>query len=771
MEPSSTPGTSTQRWAPSPERGGPATPLVGGGDDEADPGGEPPPELDSRSENGLSNHPDLKALAGEWTSVVMETSFVPMTRDEVEQYLLHLTCRLADALVREPFCAGAATKIGADIVATRFTGEFTFSRTLQLLGNGLLALPGSGQERPNHMPLDGAAAKVVALLAAFADGYAGALRAEVFAQQENLRQATVSVMDASERALKISEMRFDAVFGASAVGIVMGDLEGHIVETNPAMLEILGYPAEELRQRTMYELLHPDDAASFTAYCADVATGKRDHFRAQPRLVRSDSEPVWTHAIVSLIRDTEGEPAFLLVMVENGSDVHLLQQRLRHQALHDPLTGLPNRELFRSRLESTLECGSPLARVALCYLDIDSFRVINQGLGFRIGDELLRSFATRLRSAVLDDGPTTPQDPLIARIGGDAFAVLVDGSAGAPSTVAMIERVLARLSEPFYVQGHVLSVSASASIVERPRAGSTTSELMRQAAMTLRWAKVNGKAQWALFDPDRDGRDRATFALAAAMPFALEIGEFQLAYQPLVRLRDGAVIGAEALLRWHHPELGILPPERFLGLAAETGFIVPLGQWALREACEHASQWQRQFGDSAPFVSISLPARLSHDPDLIRHVRTILQETGLPPGQLQLQVGAEAIDAEHGDTLDALEVLTEMGVRIVIDGFGASYADVGRLRQLPVRGLKIPAALLAGLADGSHADPVDQQILTNLVSTAHVLRLVACTDGVETAAQAAQLKDMGGDIGQGSFFAPPGPPEAIRPLIITGTTR
>jgi diguanylate cyclase (GGDEF)-like protein/PAS domain S-box-containing protein len=731
------------------------------------------PTLDGQGRDGVWSLAEMETLAREWTSAALETSCVPMTWDQAEQCLLQLTGRLMDMLLREPFTVGPAANIGADLVAAKFTGQDMLSRTLQLLGNSLLKPSGHVRERLKRAGLpqgNELATRVVALLAALADGYAEALREQVFEQQGNLNQAVIEAMEATtSRALQASEMRFHTVFSSSAVGIVIADIEGHILEMNYALRDILGYKTEDLRHRSMEDLVHADDLPPLLVYCQEMAEGNLDQFRAHPRLLRVDGEPVWTYVVVSLVRGAEGEPAYQLGMVENVSDLYLLQQRLQHQTLHDSLTGLPNRTLFMSRLESTLGRSGPTSRVALIDLDIDGFKMINDGLGYEIGDKLLRAFAGRLQSAVpaVDGSITsrgdTTSETLVARIGGDEFAILVDGSAGALNATAMVEQMLTELNEPFHIDGHVLSVSASAGIVERPRGDTSPTELMRRATITLHWAKEDGKAQWALFDADRNVRDRARFALAAAMPFALETGEFYLEYEPLVRLRDGAVIGAEALLRWDHPDLGELPYEEFIELAEKTGFAVPLGHWVLRSACGSASQWQQQFGEAAPFVSVSLAPRQSGDPDLIRDVQTILRETGLNPNQLQLQLDVRTVDSGHGDMWESLRVLADMGVRIVLDGFGSGYADIGQLRNLPVSGLKISGSLVAGLAGGEHPDPVDQHILSNLVSTAHLLKLITITDGVETAAQAAQLNEMGSDVGKGQFFARSGPPENIQP--------
>ncbi|MEU1589388.1 bifunctional diguanylate cyclase/phosphodiesterase, partial [Micromonospora sp. NPDC005710] len=254
------------------------------------------------------------------------------------------------------------------------------------------------------------------------------------------------------------------------------------------------------------------------------------------------------------------------------------EARFRHQATHDPLTGLPNRTLFTERLAAALnEPGRGSQRVGVCFLDLDRFKVVNDTLGHQIGDLLLATVAERLRKAM--------GEHLVARLGGDEFVILVERTAGTDDMVAVAETALAAIRTPALVDGHELQISASLGIVERQVAGANPTDLMRAADSTLHWAKAAGGARWTLYDAERNQQELARYALSAAIPAALERGEFYLDYQPLTSLRDGSLVGVEALVRWRHPELGVLRPDSFIGLAEETGLIVQLGGWVLAEAC------------------------------------------------------------------------------------------------------------------------------------------------------------------------------------------
>ncbi|WP_091652329.1 putative bifunctional diguanylate cyclase/phosphodiesterase [Micromonospora pallida] len=428
------------------------------------------------------------------------------------------------------------------------------------------------------------------------------------------------------------------------------------------------------------------------------------------------------------------------------------EARFRHQATHDPLTGLPNRTLFTERLSAAIDRPDrDDRRVGLCFLDLDRFKVVNDTLGHQIGDSLLVSVGRRLREAA--------GDHLVARLGGDEFVILVERASGTEDVVQVAEAALRAVNRPARVDGHELTVSASIGIVERPVADTTPSDLMRAADSTLHWAKGAGGARWELFDVDRNRQELARYALTAAIPAALERGEFYLDYQPLTALCDGTVIGAEALVRWRHPELGELRPDRFIGLAEETGLIVPLGGWVLADAAREAGGWPPGGRARAPFVSVNLAVRQVHAPGLVRQVRDLLERTGLPPERLQLEITESAMMSTTGEPVHALRTLAEAGVRIAIDDFGTGYSNLAYLRDLPVTELKIAGNFVAGLR-GCPTDPAsrtDERILASLVSLAHALDLTVTAEGVETAAQAERLRAIGCDAAQGWHFGRPGP--------------
>lgn len=710
------------------------------------------PVPNTRETEPAVSRTDRRRFAAVWAQTLMGTSYVPMTSAEVEGRLLGYTERLVESLLSDPFDPAAAQDVGDDLVAVHFTSADSLARTIDLIGDQFLDVlhldDGPGWRR-----------RIAALQGSLCTGFVQAARKRTLDEQEAIRQAVLDARDAVEQALRTSEARFRAIFAEAAIGICIADMAGQVLEVNSSLRRILGRPTEELKRMTTHDLLHPADSEGFWRLYEELVRGERDQYRVEKQFTRPDGGRAWTDVIVSLVRGEDGMPLYQVAMIEDVTDRKLLQDRLRHQAMHDPLTGLPNRALFMERLTSAMRTRQDGERVALCYMDLDGFKVINDSLGHHVGDDLLVAVSERLAMSVHGE------DRLVARMGGDEFVILIEDSASTEQAIEIADEILDALVEPIRIGGHELSVSASIGIVERPVHGQSAAELMRDADVTLYWAKAEGKGQWALFDPDRNATEVAQYRLSATMPAALEREEFYVEYQPLVGLREYGVVGVEALARWWHPDLGRLGPDRFIALAEETGLIVPLGRWVLRQACKQAKEWQDEFGDAAPFVSVNLAVRQSRDPNLASDVETILRETDLDPSRLQLELTESAVMGTADEPIETLWALTKMGVRIAIDDFGTGYSNLAYLRHLPVHELKIAGSFMSGLRDPEKADPVDARIVGTLVDLAHTLGLTVTAEGVETHAQARRMAEIGCETGQGYFFARPCSPERIRAFI------
>ncbi|WP_460494424.1 putative bifunctional diguanylate cyclase/phosphodiesterase [Dactylosporangium cerinum] len=682
-------------------------------------------------------------LARSWSLAIAGTSYVSMNGLEVQDFLTALSSRLIHALTAETFDPDDVREVGSTLVATHFTEPTTLERTVAVLAEQFAKAP---------------TRRVAEIQGALAAGYAQALRDRVLDEQEEIRTAALWARARAEESRRVSEARFRAIFAGAAIGMSVSTVDGQVIEVNQALCDMLGYSSDELRLMTFEDFVHPQDPPVAAGMFEELLAGGRDQFRIEKPYLHRDGHQVWTDLVASIIRDEDGEPKWLVAMFEDITERYLLQLRLRHQALHDPLTQLPNRTMFFDRLAELLAGAEEEAdsRVGVCYLDVDGFKVINDTLGHDVGDQLLQTVARRLARSISGDGQ------LVARMGGDEFVVLIERSDGTDDVVAVAERALDTVRAPVHVGGHEISISASIGVVEQPLRGTSTGELMKAADTTLYWAKADGRNRLALFDAERHAREVTRYELSASMPVALERREFFVEYQPLVRLGDAVTIGVEALVRWRHPRFGVLGPDAFIGMAEETGLIVPLGRWVLHEACKQAALWHREHGAKAPLMSVNLAVRQMRDRTIVRDVKAILEQTGLAPDRLQLELTESAVMGSGGEPTEALNALAALGPRIAIDDFGTGYSNFAYLRHLPVHSLKLAGSFVAGLRPPEGADPVDQKIIAAVIGLAHALNLSVTAEGVETAEQADRLLALGCDTAQGWYYASSGPASAIK---------
>ncbi|MFJ5234569.1 putative bifunctional diguanylate cyclase/phosphodiesterase [Kitasatospora sp. NPDC088391] len=570
-------------------------------------------------------------------------------------------------------------------------------------------------------------------------------------------------------ALRAGESRFRAAFSDVGIGMLLIGTDNLVIEGNPAFAAMLGRESADLPGMHVRDIVDPEESSG--RRYRELVRGERERMSAEKRLKHRGGHEVWGRVTASLIRDGRGAPHCTLVTVEDITEQRRLGDRLAYQALHDPLTRLPNRTAFYERLESAFKPGDqdrPGAgeepRVGLCYVDLDGFAAINETLGHHVGDQLLVAVAARLeRGFAHQDGR------LVARLGGDEFAVLVTASDGDRQLTDLAAELMEALERPFEVAGHRLTVTASIGVVERPVHGSTPTDLVRDADSTLYWSKSDGRARWTLYDRDRGADQLTRHLLATALRPAVERGEFLVEYQPLVGLADGTVHGTEALVRWRHPRLGLLSPDRFIPIAEESGAIVPLGKWVLEESCRQTRRWLDEFPDAEAFVSVNLAARQIWDSDVVADVAEVLARTGLPARLLQLEITESDLLGPGGRPLQALQALADMGVRIAIDDFGTGYSNLAYLSRLPVHTLKLDATFVEAFreatpgADGRRA--ADEQIVGAVVQLAHALGLTVTAEGIENAAQVERLRLTGCDTAQGWYYARPGAPEAITAIL------
>ncbi|MER5194445.1 putative bifunctional diguanylate cyclase/phosphodiesterase [Streptomyces sp. NPDC002755] len=699
----------------------------------------------------------LRRFATIWSRAVFPVTSTSLTRSELEEELLPLARRLRGALLERAFDADTGKAVGTALVDAHCTDPEALSRSLDCVDAYLVLYCGE------NGPQEDLRARASRLQHAMAAGYAQALRERTLAEQEAIAQAALRAQGVVAQALHASEARFRAVFEGAAIGIGIADLEGNVLQVNGALLRMFGGSEQTLRRRKVQDLTHPEDAPQTWKLYDELVRGEREHYHTEKAFSRPDGTALWTNLTVSLLRDADGAPQYSLALMEDTTERRLLNLRLRYEATHDALTGLPNRTLFFERLEKALGAGEG-QRFGLCYLDLDGFKTINDSLGHAAGDRLLVEVADRLQSCA-----TAPGE-MVARLGGDEFVALTTG----PDTRAEVDELAARIMNaliaPVGIDGRELTVRGSIGIVEGPAGERSAAEVLRSADITMYRAKSAGGNRFELADPEADARAITRHGLTTALPAALDRGEFFIEYQPLVHLGDGSVRGAEALVRWLHPQHGVLGPDRFIPLAEHTGLIVPLGRWVLEESVRQAGAWRERGGDTdALRINVNLsPCQLTH-PGLVQDTVDILERAGVAPEALCLEVTESALIGADDDLLKPLRRLAEMGVDIALDDFGTGYSNLANLRRLPVSVLKLDRSFTQGMQQFP-ADPVDLKIVEGIVSLAHSLNLAVTVEGVETGAQAEQLRILGCDTAQGWYYARPGPPDRLHDLALVDAT-
>ncbi|MFC3485632.1 diguanylate cyclase domain-containing protein [Amycolatopsis roodepoortensis] len=542
-------------------------------------------------------------------------------------------------------------------------------------------------------------------------------------------------------------LRFSKLYSASPIGIALADANGVIVEANAALGRLLGCRPTALRGREIPDLGSADhDVARLRNALAQLMTHGQPTQQERLLVKHSEEGSLWVDVTLTDLPGDRPGSAYPVLMVADANEIHLLQERLLHQNVHDPLTGLPNATAFGNALETAL-AGSGSDQVALVYLDVDGFKVINDGLGAGVGDQVLRGVAKKLTSVF-----SGRYDSSVARLSGDGFAVLLRGDFTSPQVIALVEQALDELVEPIYLGGHGIGVSASAGIVVRPVAEGGPEDLLRAAEIALHRAKEAGKAQWMLFDPELDARDRSRYQLGAVIAGALENGEFSLIYQPTVKLANPDQLAAvNAGLRWSHPEKGELDSDEFYPLAQITGMTIPLGRWLLAESLAATARWRNRFGEAAPDVCVRLPNRLAIEPDLVLLVKEQLDRHNLPAQALRLCTDRESILDGGGEVLDSFAVLADLGAQLVLTISGSDDLELIPRHGLPVRHVILSGAVVDALADGE--DEADVRHLCQLVARAKELKLRIGAEGVLSHEQAERLRRYGVLAARGSFVA------------------
>jgi diguanylate cyclase (GGDEF)-like protein/PAS domain S-box-containing protein len=555
------------------------------------------------------------------------------------------------------------------------------------------------------------------------------------------------------------ERRFRALIEHSTdlVTVIDGDLRVSYVSA--AVQRILGFTQDEAIGTATLGLIHPSDVdrvRSQLNMLLDNRCGPLSPFEARVRHV-GGSWRVLEVTATNLMDDPEVHG--LVLNARDVTDRKQLESELRHQALHDALTGLANRTLFADRVEHALARRADRGgAVAVLFIDLDDFKTVNDSLGHAAGDELLVTVSDRLKN-LLRMGDTA------ARLGGDEFAVLLDEAPSEEEVVAVAARLQAALALPFEIDGRTVHVSCSMGIAMDEDRASSSDILLRNADVAMYLAKERGKARYEVFEESMHAVAFQRLELKADMGRAIDNGEFHLVYQPIVDLATGKMESAEALARWIHPTRGPVGPDLFVPIAEETGLIVSLGRWVLREACAQLARWRDTLGADAPHsVSVNVSVRQLESDDLITDVRDALEAAGLAPSDLTLEITESILMADIELSRQRLVELSDLGVTLAVDDFGSGYSSLGYLQRFPVDVLKVDRSFVEGLT----APGNDGGVMRAIVDLAETLHLVVVAEGIEERHQLARLSELGCGRGQGYLFSRPVPPDELRDFVAAG---
>src|SRR5215204_1376740 len=565
-----------------------------------------------------------------------------------------------------------------------------------------------------------------------------------------------------EEALERLSRQHEMVLKSAGEGIFGLDLDGNATFVNPAAARITGWEAEELVGRPQHDLLHhtkPDGSPYPREECPIHAAFEdgTTHSRDDEVFWRKDGTSFPVEYMSSPILQ-DGQVIGAVVTFKDITRRKAIERQLHHQAFYDPLTGLPNRVLFMERLEhASTRANRRDSRVAVLFVDVDNFKVINDSLGHKAGDQLLKAVAERVRIYL------RPEDTA-ARLGGDEFTILVEDVTSIGEGVRIAERLADVLRPPFALEEQEVFITTSIGIALNSPTQERAEDLLRHADLAMYRAKHNGKARYEVFEPSMNDEALRRLRLENELRQALERGEFKVYYQPILTLDGSRIVGAEALVRWEHPRRGVLLPAEFLSVAEDTGLIVQIGEGVLREACHQVRAWQQRYPTILPLtVSVNLSPRQLFRPELVAE---ILAETEIEPGSLQLEITEGMLTSNDVHSVNnTLRSLKDLRIQLAVDDFGIGYSSLSYLKRFPVDFMKIDRSFIAGLGQDADGASKDAEIVSAMVELTHALGLEAIAEGVETAEQLAQLRNMECDLAQGNYFSEPLPSEALSAFI------
>jgi len=545
------------------------------------------------------------------------------------------------------------------------------------------------------------------------------------------------------------------LFDEAPIGISRVGLDGRLIEVNRSFGEIVGYPPAELVGVELRALTHPDDVETMRSVMGELRSGEVDRLHFEKRYIHAEGRPVWVSVNSSVVRDAQGEPLFLIGQIEDVTERRALREELAHHAVTDPLTGLANRTLFMERLESALQRTTGAGhRVALLFLDLDRFKLVNDGIGHDAGDRLLKRVGQRLQGALRTGD-------LLARFGGDEFTVLCDVSDEdeVHEIVGNLRQAMATpVAEPDFEQ----FVSISIGVALSTSGSMAPSVLLRCADVAMYQAKQLGPGRFVIYEDRDEGDTGRNLRTSNELHRAILGAQLVLHYQPFVDVNDLRLMGTEALVRWQHPERGLLPPGEFIELAEECGLMVQLGAWVLREACTQGAQWMAARAAAGimgrvPAMSVNISPQQLSEPGFAEVVAEVLADTGFPADKLWLEITEGALLRDPAAAIAILQTLRSLGTHLAIDDFGTGYSSLSYLKRLPVEALKIDRSFVQQLDE----DADDRAIVEAIVALGRTLGLGVIAEGIERPDQAIELASLGCYLAQGFLYGKPIDPSMV----------
>ena len=565
----------------------------------------------------------------------------------------------------------------------------------------------------------------------------------------------MSRLAAASEEIAEGEASIRQLFDEAPIGISRVGRDGRLIEVNRAFGEIVGYAPAELVGVELRELTHPDDFETTQVVMGKLGSGELDRLQFEKRYVHAEGRTVWVSVNSSIVRDAQGEPLFMIGQIEDVTERRALREELALTAVTDPLTGLPNRAFFMEHLERALPRSDEAGHhVALMFLDLDRFKLVNDGIGHDAGDRLLKRVGQRLQGAL------RPGD-LLARFGGDEFTVLcqVSGEDDVLEIIAKLRQAMATpVAEPDFEQFVSLSIGVALST-----SGSMApSVLLRCADVAMYQAKHLGPGRFVIYEDRDEGNAGRNLRTSNELHRAILGCELVLHYQPFVDVDDLRLVGTEALVRWQHPERGLLPPGDFIELAEECGLMVQLGSWVLREACRQGTVWMAArvaagITERVPIMSVNISPQQLSEPGFAEVVADVLDDTGFPADKLWLEITEGALLRDPAAAIAILQTLRSLGVHLAIDDFGTGYSSLSYLKRLPVEALKIDRSFVEQLDE----DADDRAIVEAILALGRTLGLGVVAEGIERPDQAIELASLGCHLVQGFLYGKPIDPSLV----------